>query len=170
MNKTSRDTGLSLLQTNPSRELLLEKMRSKLATTPAAAVVETTRKREVRRRNGKSWVVRGLILAGIVAVNYLAIGQKDAIQAKISRKAVASLPVPGDNLTTDEMALYYTYALYDYPKLKTTFHINGFVAVDQADAKRQLEDLLPDVSAKALNEISRYTPIAFRSVSGRANP
>ena len=168
MNKNSRDTGLSLLQQNPSRELLLEKMRSKLATTPAAAIAQVVHKREVRQRNGKSWTVRGLILAGIIGINYFAIGQKDAIVAKISRRAVASLPVASENYSTDEQALYYVYALYDYPKLKEVYGVHGFFAIDQADAKRQIDELLPYVSPKVLGEISRYMPVAFRSVSGSA--
>lgn len=166
MNKNSRDTGLSLLQQNPSRELLLEKMRSKLASTPAAAVVQTERKREVRQRNGKSWFVRGLILLGIIGINYYAIGHKDTLVAKMSRKHVASLPVPADIYTTDQQALYYAYALFDYPKLKEVYGIQGFFAIDQADAKKQLEELLPAVSPAVMGEISRYMPIAFRSVSG----
>jgi hypothetical protein len=170
MNKTSRDPGLSLLQQNPSRELLLEKMRSKLATTPAAAMVRTEHKKEARQRSGKTWTTRGLILAGIVAINYFAIGNKDLIASKISRRAVASLPVPSDNLSTDEQAMYYVFALYDYPRLKETYGVKGFFAIDQAYARRQLDDLLPDVSPKALGEISKYMPVAFKTISGRRTP
>lgn len=167
MNKAPRDTGLSLLQHDPSRELLLEKMRSKLATTPAASVAVTERKREVRQRSGQTWIVRGLILAGIIGINYFAIGNKDAIVAKISKRSVASLPNPVGDYSTDEQALYYVYALYDYPRLKEVYQVTGFFAVDQKEARRQLDDLLPDVSPKALGEISRYMPVAFKTVSGR---
>lgn len=131
----SRDTGLSLMQNNPPRELLLEKMRSKLATTPPAA---------------------------LVAINYFLIGNRDAITAKIRKPAVPTLPQPSENLSTDEQALYYVYALYDYPKLASTFGLKGFVAVDQNEARRRLDELLPDVGPKTLGEISRYMPVAFK--------
>jgi hypothetical protein len=163
MPKPSRDNGLSLLQNNPSRDLLLEKMRSKLATTPSTAQAETERKREVRRRATASWTVRGLALAGLIALNYFVFGHREEIAAKLQRHAVPSLPAPSAAASPDEQALYYVYALFDYPKLGARFGVTGFYAVDQAAAKRRVEDLLPRVSMKTLGEISRYMPVAFRS-------
>jgi hypothetical protein len=153
------------LQQNPARELLLEKMRSKLATTPAAAVADQSRKREVRKRDTGTWFVRALMLLGFIAVNYSLIGHKDAIAAKIGMRAVASLPSPEAAYGKDEQALYYTYALYDWSRFKEKYGTQGSVAVDQADARKRLEALLPDLQPQTLGIISAYMPVAFRSVA-----
>lgn len=161
----SRDTGLTLMQSNPPRDLLLEKMRSKLATTPGATLVETERKRDVRRRVTASWTVRGIALIALCALNYFIIENREAIAAKLNKPSVARLPSPAESSSPDQQALYYVYALFDYPKLKDTFGVSGFYAVDQADAKRRIQALLPQVSNRTLGEISRYMPVAFKSVS-----
>ncbi len=170
MSKTSRDPGVSLLQQNPSRELLLEKMRSKLATTPPAAVVEKVRKREVHQRATSTWSMRILMLLGFIAINYFVIGHKDTLAAKIGVRAVPSLPDPVSQYSNDDQAMYYVYALYDYPQLQKKFGVNKFFAVDQKDARRRLDDLLPLVSPQTLGAISAYMPVAFKTVQMGGNP
>lgn len=170
MAKLTRDTGLNLIQNNASRELMLEKMRGKLAATPGTAVIESARKREVRRKATATWTVRGLVLLALCAVNYLIIGNREVIAAKLHKPAVARLPLPAENLSTDDQALYYVYALYDYAKLKERYGVNGFFAIDQADAKRRLEAMLPQVSPRTLGTISAYMPVAFKTAVGEASP
>lgn len=170
MAKASRDTGLTLLQSNPSRELLLEKMRGKLATTPTTVHVETERKRDVRRRTTASWTIRALALLGLCALNYFIIGNRDVIAAKLRAPAVPRLPTVSESLTPDQQALYYAYALFDYPKLQEQYKVSGFYAVNQADAKKRLQALLPQVSNRALGEISRYIPVAFKSADAGVSP
>jgi hypothetical protein len=163
MAKLSRDNpGLSLLQNNPSREVMLEKMRNKLASKPSTAQVQTERKREQRRGAATTWTIRALVLLALAAVNYLFLGNGDLIASKLRKPAVPRLPAPAA-ASADEKALYYAYALYDYPKLEQQFKIKGFFAVDQADARRKLEALLPEVSPRTLGTISGYTPIAFKT-------
>jgi hypothetical protein len=171
MAKPSREnTGLSLLQTNPSREAMLEKMRNKLASKPSSAQVKTEYKRDVRRQAATTWTIRALVLLALAAVNYLLIGNGELIASKLRKPAVPRLPAPALTYSADERALYYAYALYDYPKLKERYGVAGFVAVDQADAKRKLEALLPEVSPQTLGTISGYTPVAFKSVGMEASP
>lgn len=170
MAKAIRDTGLTLLQSNPSRELLLEKMRGKLATTPTTVHVETERKRDVRRRTTASWTIRALALLGLCALNYFIIGNRDVIAAKLRAPAVPRLPTVSESLTPDQQALYYAYALFDYPKLQEQYKVSGFYAVNQADAKKRLQALLPQVSNRALGEISRYIPVAFKSADAGVSP
>jgi hypothetical protein len=165
MAKPSRDTGLTLMQRNPPREVLLEKMRGKLATTPGATHVETERKREVRRRATASWTVRAIALMALAALNYFIIENREAISAKLNKPSVLVLPAPLESYTPDQQALYYVYALYDYPKLKESFGVSGFYAVNQTEAKKRIMDLLPQVSNRALGEISGYMPVAFKSAS-----
>ncbi|MBW8889374.1 MAG: hypothetical protein JF616_16585 [Fibrobacteres bacterium] len=165
MAKPSRDTGLTLMQSNPPRELLLEKMRGKLATTRSKAQVATEHNREVRKRTTASWTLRAIALIALCALNYFIIGNHDMIAAKLHKPAIPTLPSPAESATPDQQALYYVYALFDYPKLNERYGVSGFYAVNQADAKRRIEALLPQVSDRALGEISRYMPIAFKTVN-----
>jgi hypothetical protein len=170
MAKLSRDNpGLSLLQSNPSREVMLEKMRNKLASKPSTAQIQTERKRDQRRGAATTWTIRALILLALAAVNYLFLGNGDLIASKLRKPSVPRLPAPALSSSADERALYYAYALYDYPKLEEQFKVKGFFAVDQNDAKRKLEALLPEVSPQTLGTISGYTPVAFKTPEAGAS-
>lgn len=166
MANHSNNDGLALLQRNPSRELLLEKMRTKLASTPAPAVGLKQRRHDVRRKNTLSWIIRVGIVLALVGANYLFIGHKGTIVAKLGFEAVPSLPKPARELSSDEQALYWTYAMYDIVKFRGRFGVEGFYAIDQKNARRNLEVLLPEVSPQILGEISAYTPVAFKEVKG----
>jgi hypothetical protein len=164
MANHSKDTGIALLQKNPARDLFLEKMRSKLASTPAPALEQATRKREVRKKNATSWTVRAAIVLAVLAGNYFLIGHKNTIVAKLGLESVPSLPVPEQALSADDQALYWTYAMYDIGKFRERFGITGYYAINQTNARRSLESLLPQVSPAVLGEISAYAPVAFKSV------
>ena len=164
MANTSKDHGLALLQKNPSRELILEKMRNKLATTPAPSMLQAERKRDIRKKTAASWTVRGAILLVFVGANFFLIGNKDTIVAKLGMEAVPPLPIPKKNLSVDEQALYWTYAMYDIGKLRHRFGVNGYFAINAVNARRALEAILPEVSPEVLGEISAYTPVAFKTV------
>jgi len=164
MEKVTKDYGPSLLQKNPSREVLLGKMRDKLARNHPIAHVQEVQMREVRKRQRVSWAVRILLFAIIVGVNFILIGQKDTLMSHLGYQAVPSLPKPRASLSPDEQALYWTYALYDIQKFRTRFNVLGYFAIDQKSAKKSLEALLPEISNATLGEISSYAPVAFRSV------
>lgn len=164
MNERSKDFDLSLLQRDPGREALLSKMRGKLAGfTPPASV--QVRSKAVTRRKTMAWAARVLILAALVAGNYLLLDKKHVILAKMGYEGVPSLPKPGGSMSLDERALYYTYALYDISKLRQRFGVDGYFAIDQRQARMNLEELLPQVEPATLGEISGYAPVAFKSIS-----
>jgi len=151
------------MQSHPSREILLEKMRSKLATTPGATLVANERNREVRKRATASWTMRAIALIALCALNYFIIGNRDAIAAKLHKPSVPRMPAAGQTLSADDQALYYVYALYDYPLWQKKFGQTGFFAVDQGLVRRKLDEVLPQVSPRTLGEISRYMPVAFKA-------
>jgi hypothetical protein len=157
----------SLLQRDPNRDAMLSKMRGKLAASAAPLAAEVRRK-EVARREKWTWTVRIATALALVAINFLVLEKKDVILAKMGYEGVPSLPRPASALDADEQALYYVYALYDYGKLKQRFQVDGYFAIDQASARRALEELMPRVSPATLGEISKYTPVAFKSVSAGA--
>lgn len=164
MNERSKDFDLSLLQKDPGREALLSKMRGKLAGFAPPPSVEI-RSKAVTKRKTYAWAARILILAALVAGNYLLLDKKHVILAKMGYEGVPSLPKPRGSMSLDERALYYTYALYDISKLRQRFGIDGYYAIDEKSAKKKLEELLPKISSATLGEISGYAPVAFRSVS-----
>ncbi|MDB5102358.1 MAG: hypothetical protein JWP91_47 [Fibrobacteres bacterium] len=169
MANNYKDQGIALLQKNPSRELLLEKMRLKLATTPPPAMEKEVRKRDVRKKKTLSWTVRGAILLAIIGSNYFLIGHKDTIVAKLGFEAVSSLPAPKESLGPDEKALYWTYAMYDIGKLRARFGVSGYYAINPIIARRGLEAVLPMVTSETLNEISAYLPVAYKTIKA-GNP
>lgn len=164
MNQPSKDFDLSLLQRDPGREALLSKMRGKLAGFAPPASVEV-RSKAVSKQKAHAWVGRILILAVLVAGNYLLLDKKHVILAKMGYESVPSLPKPRGSMSLDEQALYYTYALYDITKLRQHFGVNGYFAIDERQARTKLDELLPKVEPATLGEISGYAPVAFKSIS-----
>lgn len=164
MAKHQKDSGIALLQRNPARDAFLEKMRNKLASTPPPSVEKDARKRKVRKKNAVSWTLRGAFLLAVVAGNYLFFGHKDAIVAKLGLESVPMIPAPGLQMSADEQALYWTYAMYDIGKFRERFGVTGYYAIDQINARRSLENILPEVSPAVLGEISDYTNVAFKTV------
>jgi hypothetical protein len=165
MVKGSKDYGPSLLQNNPARDMLLEKMRSKLATTPPPALEEALRRRAGRRNSLASWSWKAGLALVFVAANYLLLSHKDVIISRIGLESVPALPKPEKQMDADEQALYWTYALYDIRKFRQHFGIQGYYAINATDARKHLEALLPQVGSATLGMISAYGPIvAFKSV------
>lgn len=159
-----KDSGIALLQGSSARDAFIEKMRSKLASTPPPAVEKEARKRDVRKKKAVSWTVRAGILIAVLAVNYLFLGNRDIIVAKLGLESVPSLPVPEKSLSIDDQALYWTYAMYDIGKFRERFGVEGYYAINQINARRSLENLLPETSPSVLGEISAYASVAFKNV------
>lgn len=170
MGNRPKEFDLNLIQRDPAREAMLGKMRSKLATfTPAAAPAARPRG-PGRRGAALRWGVRVALLGAVVACNWLAFDQKDVIVRKMAKKAVPSLAAPSPTLSADAQALYWTYALYDIAKFRQAHPVAGYPAIDQAVARKRIEELLPEVSSATLGEISKYMPVGFHSVSAGGKP
>lgn len=170
MASHQKDSGNALLQRNPARDAFLEKMRSKLASTPPPAMENEARIRKVRKKNALSWTIRGVFLLAVAAGNYLFFGHKDAIVAGLGLESVPTLPAPGRQMGADDQALYWTYAMYDIGKFRERFGVTGYYAINQTNARRSLEGILPEVSPAALGEISAYTSVAFKTVKSGKQP
>src|SRR4051794_29899984 len=109
MGKDSKDFGVSLMQRNPSKDLLLEKMRGKLASTPSASVVKETRRLETRRKGIVSWGWRAAIAVAFISANVFFFKEKEVIISRIGLESVPALPKPDKRMSADEQALYWTY-------------------------------------------------------------
>jgi|GEM_PF-2383726 len=173
MAKHSKDTGLSLLQKSAAAAAGFALQRGR--STPHAPIPNTVdlNARNSRRANSAvkppNWPLRIILAVALVAGELLLIGNKDRILTNFGYESVPSLPMPAANLSADEQALYWTYALYDLRKFRIRFHIEGYYAISRAHARRELERLLPQVAPATLGEISAYSTVAFRSVSLRTD-
>jgi hypothetical protein len=170
MANHQKDSGIALLQRNPARDAFLEKMRSKLASTPPPSVENEARKRSVRKKSAASWTLRAGILLAVIAANYFLLGNRNTIVAKLGLESVPALPLPQTTLSADDQALYWTYAMYDIGKFRERFGVAGYYAINQTSARRNLENLLPEVSPAVLGEISAYTSVAFKTVKMGGRP
>jgi hypothetical protein len=170
MADRNKEYDLSLLQKDAAREAVLSKMKGRLAGVVAPAVVHATRKKARDRGQALTWTVRILSVAMVAGINYLLLDKKDVLLAKIGFEGVPSLPKPSQNLSVDEQALYYAYALYDIGKFRKHFHAVGYPGVDQAGARRRLEELLPRVSLAVQGEISAYAPVGYRAITAGGRP
>lgn len=74
-----------------------------------------------------------------------------------------------DKLTTDEQALYWTYAIYDFDKFKNTFPIENDINLNKTISKNKLLSILPKVSAYTLETIYNYDHEILNSVSVSIN-
>lgn len=170
MADRNKEYDLSLLQKDAGREAVLSRMRGKLAGVVSPAVVHESRQRARGRGRALTWTVRILSVAMVVGINYLLLDKKDVLLAKIGYEGVPSLPKASQSLSTDEQALYYAYALYDFGKFRERFGATEYPAVDQAATRKLLDGLLPRVSLAVQGEISGYAPVGYRTITVGGRP
>lgn len=168
MAEGSKERDFSLLQKNPDRDVLFEKMREALLLGMLPGEKNAIRKRGAQPRGHGSWWIRMAVGSALLAGAMILIAHKDHLLSRFGYECVPSLPAPREALGTDEQALYWTYALYDIGKLRKRYMIQGYYAIDAARARKGLNELMPKVSPTVLGEISAYTPIAFSTLNQEA--
>ncbi len=135
----------------------------------AEASLPQQRSQAGARRGKPNWTLRiGLALI-LIAADALFVGNKEKLLSKTRFASARALPMPDARLTTDEKALYWTYALYDARKFRARFRIGGGYVISRGHARHELEMLLPDVSPATMGEISGYGALAFQTVKARKN-
>jgi len=165
-----KDTGLSLFQPDDRREIVLSRMRQKLAGVSGQTAERNMRHRLAHRNRMLAWGWKGVLAALLIVANVIFLGKRDSNLFTLGVQGIPYLPSPAAALGADEKARYWAYALYDYDKLKARFGMDNRYAVNQAEAKKRLQDLLPSVGMETLGEISGYAPVAFHEVSARSRP
>lgn len=160
-NKENKGYDLSLLQKNPSREVLLNKMREKLAGSSMDLQEKEQRLKQVRKRLNRAWIWKFSVAALLIAANVLLYTQKERIIVTLGFEGVPALPGPKASLDPDDQALYWTYALYDFDRLQSTFGVTDRYAINAVAARKALQELLPQVGMSTLGEIATYGPIGL---------
>ena len=161
MAKENKGYDLSLLQKDPSREALLNKMREKLAGTSVDLQQKQQRLKQVRDRRSRAWIWKFSLAALLIAANVLFYTQKERLIGRLGFEGVPALPRPKASLSPDTQALYWAYALYDFGKLQSRFGVANHFAINAVAARKALQELHPRVSMATLGEISAYGPIGL---------
>lgn len=153
-----RYTGLSLIQQNDGREMLLEKMRDKLAGSSVSHLQAVERRRVARRKTEFSWGWKIAIAAAIGLVNMAWISTGSDEPAKVAVKHARKLAAPAASLDLNLQALYWACALYDYGQLKSRFGVADGVIVNAKTARQRLEGILPKIDAGTRTLINGMMP------------
>lgn len=165
MNKKSTPDqyNLSLIQVPKERDILLAKMRGKLAGRSQFE----TRAREksvMASRAGKvSWAWKIALVAVLIIGNGAYFLTRENSTVHLLVKRAPTLAHPPADLDLNKQALYWTYALYDFDRFKSTFGATKNVIVDGKLASERLAALLPGVDARTRHIIGTYLPRSRRN-------
>lgn len=153
-----RQYDLSLLARDPGREAVLERMRSKLAAPSQAVLAREEKARKAVRMGRLAWGWRIGMVALFLAANAALVGFRDEIKVAAAKRRTAPMLADPKALSVNDQALYWTYALYDFNRLKSTYGAPDNAVIDAAAAKRNLEALLPRVDLPTRIRIDNYRP------------
>ncbi len=141
-----------------ARQALLEKMRGRLSAPSTASVAFAERRRNPAVRNKKAWAWGIFLVAAFLGLNLLIAGVREKAVAA-APKTLRSLAIGAPkNLPLNEQALYWTYALYDFDRLKARFGVASHAIVSAGEAKRRLAELMPKVDERTKFAIRKYLP------------
>ncbi|MEO7425476.1 MAG: hypothetical protein ABI036_09835 [Fibrobacteria bacterium] len=160
----SRNPGMSLIQANDGRQVMLEKMRGKLAGTSQFQAEFQERRRVSARKSALGWGWKLGLFAIIAAGNIYWLSSHTQVKAAAVRPHAATLQPPSAQLSVDDQALYWTYAIYDFHKLTAKFGVAKDVVINSRQAETNLRDLFPKVNPYTRFEIERYIPVSKRPV------
>ena len=142
----SLNTGLSLIQPNDGRELLLEKMREKLAGSSMVHLAAAEKRRVAVRKSTLSWGWKIGIASVVALINVIwIVSRSDDTSIKTAAKHARTLPAPLAVWSLEDQAYYWAYALYDYGQLQSRFNIPGHTVINAKVARTGLDELLPKV-------------------------
>jgi hypothetical protein len=161
-NPKNPQPGLSLIQVRDDKEAMLSKMRGKLAGASEVQVQAAERRRARARSSVLSWGWKIALSVTFVTGNVIWWTTRPEGSIIAPRKHATVLPSPAENLSLNEKALYWAYALYDFDQLKARYGVGKETIVDARVAAANLKSLLPKVDAKTRFLIDRYMPVPGR--------
>jgi hypothetical protein len=157
-----RNQGMSLIQVHDGRQLMLEKMRGKLAGASQFHTENVERRRVSARKSLLGWGWRIGVFAVLAIGNILWLSNRPQGKAVAAAKHAPRLETPSAKLTANEQALYWAYALYDFDQLRAKFGAPKGVVIDSRLAFANLQELLPKVDERTRFTIERYRPLSAR--------
>jgi hypothetical protein len=149
---------ISLIQQQAQRQLMVEKMRGKLAGHSQSFVQAKERQAYATRKRALVLGWRLALLGAFLLGNFYYISSRPDAPAKEAVKKAPRLPAPPATMNVNDQAMYWTLALYDFDQLKSRFGVGERTIVDAGAAKRKLKELLPKVDARTRFAIDRMVP------------
>jgi hypothetical protein len=150
---------MNLTSTPNPRLADLAKMRSKLATSLPAEVLNRQNQTEKRLKwtlHGSGYVVSGLAMLGLVFLfSWASLSNRNTVLIKAKSGAQTLIP-PGEARSIDDQTLYWAYALYDYKMLVKAFGVPTTSLVDARRASEELNRLFPKASGTAQLVVMKY--------------
>ena len=157
-----RDFSHGLLAAPDARQAMLEKMRGKLAAPSQASLALAEKRKRASRGEAYAWAFRIALVLVFIAGNVALFGFREEITTVVKVRRAPSVANP-KSLPLNDQALYWTYALYDFDRLRSRFGAPANAVVDAASAKRNLDELMPKVDEKTRFMIRKYLPRNGRS-------
>ena len=152
--------GLSLIQPGDDRNILLEKMRGKLAGSALPDFHAVEKRRGAATRSFHGWGWKSGFTAAVLACNILYLTGRSIRETSVAAvKKAPSLNRAPTALGPNEQALFWAYALYDFNRLRSEFGIQKETIVDAGLATMSLRVLLPKIDAATKAKIDRYHPV-----------
>ncbi len=152
---------LALLQRQDPKAFLLAKTHAKLARPSQAPSLVLAHEKRMSHRNKTDYkpfmgaIMGALALAAGVILWPTAMGESAHARPE---SRVVSLTEPGEKLSPNEQALYWTYALYDFKRLKEEFRVPENTIINHTQARTELASLLPVVDERTRFLVARYRP------------
>ncbi len=151
---------LALLQRQDPKAFLLAKSHAKL-TRPSQApslLLAHEKKLKVKRTSLKPFLMPVLGTVALALGVWLWPTNENAALAPAAASKVTPLSEPAVELSPNQQALYWTYALYDFDRLKEDFRVPAHTIVDHTHASAALQALMPSIDRPTRYIIDRYIP------------
>lgn len=147
----------SLLAATDARRAMLEKMRSKLAAPSQASLALAEKRKKAERNKVIGLGFRILLVLSFLGANAAIFGFREEIVSVVKVRRAPAIGNP-KSLGVNDQALYWTYALYDFDRLKARYGAPANAVVDASAARRKLDELMPKVDERTRFIIRRYMP------------
>lgn len=149
---------ISLIQQRDQRQVMVEKMRGKLAGHSQSFIQAKERQAYATRKRAFVLGWRVALVGAFLLGNIYYVASRSDAPAKAAARKAPRLPAPAATMNVNDQAMYWTLALYDFDQLKSRFGVGPMTIVDAPAAKRKLQDLLPKVDARTRFLIDRMAP------------
>ncbi|MDQ3002084.1 MAG: hypothetical protein M3Y08_12600 [Fibrobacterota bacterium] len=158
-NANPNEVNFSLIQQQEQRRAIVQKMRGKLAGRSPSDPPAAEKKRASSHGLASAWGWRIAFAAVVLAAAMAWLPRNAGIGPAASpakAKPALVLTAPSEKFGINDQALFWTYALYDFDRLKVSYGVPKHVIIDAELAAGKLRVLRPKVDARTRFIIDGY--------------
>ncbi len=146
-----------ILGTPDPKQVLLQRMKDKLAGSSEKELLLQKKREALGTQMAWSRWWRMVGIAMMVGLTWAVYHYRDAL-ANNSRPAPKHIPIIQVDATLghDEKLLYWTYALYDFDRLKAEYGVSKMSVIDTKTARTNIRELLPRAGKRAAFITRKY--------------